>query len=116
MNYILINSDNISDFEGVLPPDYHTVGKRVSLGAYEDDGKILGSISVRMADDEYELDWLYVVPSYRRRGVAKGLFEEITAFISEMGTMPLTAWFEVSEDDDALYRYFLSLKEEPIMT
>ena len=38
MNYILVGKENAGDFENVLFPGFDAEKKRVTIGAYEDDG------------------------------------------------------------------------------
>ncbi len=109
MNYIFVGKENTQDFENVLYPGFDAGKERVTIGAYEDDGTICGAISIILSDCQYDCDWLYVHPQRRRQGVGKGLFEETLKFISGTGMIfPLFASFEVTEEDDSLYGFFLS--------
>ena len=109
MNYILINKENYADFLALIPLSIYPEDGRIILGAYSDDGDIIGVISFELSDNEYNLDWLFVAPSMRGRGVAKGLLREVFRFISVTGEVyPLSAEFEVTEEDNSLYGFFLS--------
>ena len=107
MNYIRIGEENYKDFREVLYPGYVPGENRVTIGAYEDDGTIQGAISVILADDQYDCDWLYVHPDCRRKGIGTGLFDQVMRFIRLTGMVyPLSAAFEVSGEDRELYGFF----------
>ncbi len=83
--------------------------KRISIGAYDDDGTVQGAISVILEAGQYDCDWLYVHPECRGIGVGNELYDEILTLIGTTGLIyPLSASFEVSEEDMALYGFFLS--------
>ena len=112
MNYILVGKENAGDFENVLFPGFDAEKKRVTIGAYEDDGTVCGAVSVILSDYQYDCDWLYVHPERRRQGIGKGLFEQVMKFISGTGMIfPVSASFEVTPEDDSLYSFFLSMDD-----
>ncbi len=115
MNYIIINQENQEDFQSVLPEDFTTGKMRVTLGAYDEEGYVCGAVSFRLAGWQYHLDWLFVEPASRRRGIASGLLDEIYAFIRSLTPYPLLAHFEASEEEDALHGFFLSLGKRPLL-
>ena len=97
-NYIVVSKENMGDFVRVLPPWYYPSKNRITLAAYKDDGTILGAVSLALAGDEYNLDWLYVLPDERGKKVATGLMDEIFKFIgATVEVYPLKASFEVDE-------------------
>lgn len=109
MNYICIGKDNMDDFKSVLYPGFEPGEKRITIGAYDDDGTIQGAVSFLLMEDQYDCDWLYVHPECRGKGVGSGLYDQIRDFIQGTGMIyPLSASFEVSEEDRDLYGFFLS--------
>ncbi len=108
-NYIVVSKENMGDFVRVLPPWYYPSENRITLAAYKDDGTILGAVSLALAGDEYNLDWLYVLPGERGKKVATGLMDEIFKFIgATVEVYPLKASFEVDEKEESLFGFFLS--------
>ncbi len=109
MYYILIEEDHMSDFASVLYPGYTAGENRLTIGACGDDDTVQGAISVLLMEDQYDCDWLYVHPKCRGQGVANGLFDQVLDFISTTGLVyPVSASFEVTEEDRDLYGFFLS--------
>ena len=112
MNYVLVQKNNYEDFTDVLPFTEMSNRNRYTIGAYDDDGMVAGAISFALFDDQYEVDWLYVIPPMREMGVATGLFNEIHRYISGTGEIyPIRAEFEVTEEDMSLLGFFLSRNE-----
>ena len=109
MNYLRVTKENASDFSSVLPERFCT-GRDVSLAAYEDDGAVCGAVSVTYGDNQYDVNWLYVVPEKRRQYVASGLIREIKSMVNVIGIYPIRAEFEIS-DDNGLYGLFLSVSD-----
>ena len=110
-NHILITDKNHDDFKGVLPPGLSLSPERIALGCYEDDGRILGALSLTLTAFEYDIDWLYVVPDSRRKGIATGLMKEFFDFIKRTGEVcPVSASFEVTPDEQSLYSFFLTVE------
>ncbi len=108
-SYVLLDKKNRKDFTSVFPEVIPDEGNRISLGAYREDGAVLGAVSYVLINYRYDIDWIYVTPAARLQGVGMGLFHEITGIIS--GTMeryPLCAQFPLSEEDPCLHRFFLS--------
>lgn len=115
VNHILLTEENRGDFESVFPAVFWNGTNRISLGAYGSEGEILGALSLVLADDQLEIEWLYVIPERRRQGIATGLIEELQRFISSTGEWyPVNARFEVSEQDVSLHRFFLSLPDAEV--
>ena len=109
MNYVSIGKENMADFESVLYPGYVPGTGRITIGAYGDDGTVQGAVSVIFMTDQYTCDWLYVHPECRGRGVGNGLYDQVLEFISATGLVyPLSASFEVEDEDRELYGFFLS--------
>lgn len=108
MNHVLIGKDNYEDFTAVLPITALPKKDRYTFGAYSDDDVVAGAISFYLIDNQYVIDWLYVAPSMRERGVATELLNEIHRYIKGTGEIyPLIARYEVTEDDMSLYGFFL---------
>ena len=112
VNQLLLTEDNIENFRAVLPPAIGISPERITIGCYDEDGTVLGAMSFTMTSYEYEIDWLYVVPEYRRKGTATKLMERFFAFIKKTGEVyPASAAFEVTDDDMSLYNFFLTVDE-----
>lgn len=112
MKIVLINKANYEDFKIVLPLRKLPEKNRYTLGAYNDEGVVAGAISFYLAKDRYEIDWLYVAPSMRRRGAATILLNQIYLFIRDTGEIyPIHAQYEVTEKELSLYGFFLSRTE-----
>ena len=109
MNHILITEENADDFSPLLPPGYSPAEDRIAIGAYNDKGYMAGTISLKQVDYEYDIDWLYVSPSFRRKGVGTGLIKEAVNMIDETGVVPFTARFEATPEDDGILWFFRSL-------
>ncbi len=112
MNHILIDNDNHKDFNAVLPLSVLPDADRITIGAYTDEGDVAGAISFFLADCRYTIDWFYVTPPMRRQKVATGLLDEVFTFISKTGLIyPVSAEYEVTEDDDSLFSFFYERRE-----
>ena len=109
MNYVLANNDNIVDFASVLPEDFIDINNR-SIVAYEDDGSVCGAISVSRGDIYYDIDWLYVVPERRLRGIGRGLIWEVKRMVESIGRCPVHALFDATLDN-GLFEFFMSISE-----
>ncbi len=104
MNHILITKENYNDFKDLLPSNL-SGGDRITIGAYDDEGFVCGTVSVVRVDDAYELDWIYVAEARRRQGVGNGLISELVKMTNSIDGLPLRANFEAG-DDDGLYMFF----------
>ena len=110
--YVLLNKTNRADFKNVYPSVIPEEGNRISLGAYREDGAVLGAVSYALTNYQYDIDWLYVTPGARRCGVARGLIQQIMKIISKTGERyPISARFAVSEEEHSLHRFFLALPD-----
>ena len=96
MNHILVTRENYGDFKELLPEVLPDV-RRTTIGAYDDEGHVCGTVSMQLFEDGYDLDWLYVTPSRRRQGIGRGLLQEASELISHTDAMPVRAVFEASE-------------------
>lgn len=111
VNNILITEKNYDDFKAVLPPGLFFSDERITLGCYEDDGTVLGALSFILSSYEYKIDWLYVIPEKQGNGIATGLLDTFSDFVRKTGEIyPVTAQFEVAEQDMSLYGFFLSVE------
>ena len=104
-----LTPENSKDFESVIPSQVLIPGEIFAIGAYDTSGEVCGAICAKYQDFEYQIDWLYVSPSYRRRGVASMLLNEFESFMNLTGEIyPVTGLFEAPYDDLSLYGFFLS--------
>lgn len=106
MNQILITKDNYADFISVLPEKLPGP-YRTTIGAYDEDGYICGAISMQRNAEEYNLDWIYVVPSKRRQRIGSQLLERLNDMVKHIDGYVIRAEFEAG-DSDSLYQFFLS--------
>ena len=112
MNFILLDKENREDFISVYPSVIPDDGERISIGAGSDGGEALGAVSVVYLNCQILIDWLYVDPLARNRGIGSALIAEIIEMITKTGERyPLVARFPVTEEEDSLHRFFLSLEE-----
>ena len=81
----------------------------VSLLAYA-DGKVVGRIDSAMIKSRFDgstkayLDWICVLKSYRHRGVAQALMEELRKRLKERGVDTLIALTAANEEAQRFYR------------
>lgn len=108
--HILLTKELRKEFSSVCPLVFKDQDTRISIGAYQPDGGILGAMSFVLVDNQYDVEWLYVIPEARRKRVASGLIMELQKFMSYTGERyPVNARFPVTEEDVSLHRFFLSL-------
>jgi hypothetical protein len=109
INYVHITEENREDFSSVLPEQLEMVNSRITIGAYDNEGYVLGAVSFELVIFEYVIDWIYVHPQVRRQGIGVGLIEEVLRAVMGIGErFPVTARFEFSEDDREMHTFFLS--------
>ena len=112
IKYVLIDANNAENFDYVLPKKPDMSDNRANIGAVDEEGTILGSISYSLIGFEYVIDWLYVHPDVRLKGVGTGLVEEVKKAVVETGDrFPFSARFEVTEDDPGMHIFFLSFDD-----
>ena len=109
MVFVNIDEENIDEFASVLPRTMMD-GLGVSLGAVIDD-EVCGAISLSFDGEEYTIDWFYVTPSRRLRGVGRGLIQEVRNMVGEVGIAPIRMNVDAS-DESGLYQFFLSIEDE----
>ncbi len=109
--YTLIEDSNRQYFRGVLPDTFEPAPNRISIGAHDREGYVLGAASYTLTGLQYNIDWLYVHPKVRRQGIGMGLVSKVirTVMFSEE-IFPITAKFEFSEDNDQMHTFFLSCR------
>ncbi len=111
MSYAHIDEESRKYFYRVLPEHMELAGKRVALGAVDEEGYVLGAISFVLIDFEYVIDWIYVEPTKRRQGIGMGLVEAVIQFAAKSQDLfPVVARFEFMENDRAMHTFFLSCK------
>ena len=109
-NYIQISEDNRDAFADVLPEKLKLKGKRVAVGAVDDEGTVLGAMSYILMEYEYIVDWIYVEPEMRRNHIGTGFIDLIIKMMRETGdAFPLTIRYEFADDDRLLHHFFISL-------
>lgn len=109
-HYIEINDENKEDFSEVLPEllmDH--IG--LSVGAVNSADEVCGAVSVSFDGEQYDIDWIFVTPEMRRRGVGRGLVEEIKRMVDRIGICPIYARFDPM-GESGLYGFFLSLNSD----
>lgn len=106
MNQILITDENYQDFKTVLPAQL-SGRSRTTIGAYNDEGFVCGAISMEQMEDRYDIDWLFVLPAVRRRGIGTKLVTAIVDLAEYTGGLSVQSIFE-AEDAEKLYDFFLS--------
>ncbi len=106
-HYIEINDENKGDFSTVLPEllmDH--IG--LSVGAVNSKDEVCGAISLSFDGVQYDIDWIYVTPEMRLKGVGRGLISEVKRMVDRIGICPIYARFDPM-DNSGLYEFFLSL-------
>jgi len=107
-NYVLITQDNYAGFEGVLPKELLSTSTRFSIGAFDEEGNVLGAVSFTIFEYQYEVDWLYVEPEMRRKKIGTHLMDRVIAVATDtMEAYPISAHF-TDENENALYAFFVS--------
>lgn len=111
MDYVWIDKESAPVFDEVLPEEFAEGAGRVAIGAVDERDRILGAMCYRYADYRYDVLWLYVGQSARRKGVATGLLDKLFEIASVSGEiLPISALFEAAEGE-ALYPFFLSYEK-----
>ena len=109
MNFVVLDHNNYEDFSSVIKESFLSNKDRIALGAYEDDGTVLGAVSYVLAGYEYVLDWLFVDPDCRREKVATEILDKIFESMEmTLEIYPLSARFDKSEENTGLYEFFKS--------
>ena len=112
INYVQITKENLADFSSVLPQNFETAVSRISIGAYNDEGYVLGAVSLELIMVEYVIDWIYVHPEVRRQGIGAWLIQQILKAVIGIGELfPVVARYEVTEDDMQMHSFFLSCQD-----
>jgi ribosomal protein S18 acetylase RimI-like enzyme len=71
--------------------DYRAKGFRLAV-AESDEGRLIGFIACRIDGDVVWAESLYVVPEFRRKGVASKLYEYAEAIAEELGSDTVYNW------------------------
>ncbi|MCR4797323.1 MAG: hypothetical protein K5853_02630 [Lachnospiraceae bacterium] len=88
MYFVKIDGSNKALFSHVLPESMID-GLGISIGAVSDDVTV-GAVSLSFIGEEYSIDWLYVAPSERLKGVGRGLFPFVLAIDDEDNPIDIT--------------------------
>jgi len=89
--------------------DDSSFGDSISLLAYV-DGKVVGRIDSSMIKSHFDgstkayLDWICVIKSYRHKGVAQRLLEELRKQLKELGIETLIALTASNEESQRFYK------------
>ena len=106
MQLTRIGSENIDAFShlflGVNAPD-----QEICIGAIEDD-EAAGVACYNTISDALMLDYIYVDPEFRRRGIATALLEDFLKEIKELE--PIAVHMNFPEKEESLYRFILDRK------
>lgn len=109
LSCVLIEEENRADFDSVFPDMIELVPERVAVAAVDEEDRVLASISYRVINFEYVIDWIFVEPDFRRQGIGSYLINQVLSAVMQSGSiMPVTARFEFKEDGEALHTFFLS--------
>ncbi len=106
-SYIEITEENREDFSAVLP-DLLLDNMGISVGAVNSKDEVCGAISLSFDGARYDIDWIYVTPDMRKKGVGRGLMTEAKRIVDHVGICPIYAQFDPL-DGSGLYEFFLSL-------
>ena len=110
--FVLIEEDMKQDFGGVLPAELVPEENRVCIGIVDEEGEILGAISYSLIAYEYLIDWVYVVPPMRRKGIASLLLNQVLETVMGTGDLfPVSARFPYTDEDHAAFALFQSNEE-----
>ena len=97
MNYTIVDFVNFKKFISVIPDSLASDDMGISLVAYEDDGSICGGVSLSFDSEEYNIDWLYVIPEKRRQGVGRGLVFEVIKLVRFSGIAPVRIQYDATQ-------------------
>ena len=107
---VMISQENYQGFQGVLPPDLVSGKERVAVGCCDEEGTVLGAVSVNLIGFQYTIDWIYVEEEIRRKGVGSDLMAGVFDVIMGTGEyFPLSAFFPASSEREDLYWFFKSV-------
>ncbi len=109
MYFVKIDESNKELFSHVLPESMID-GLGISIGAIL-DGVTVGAVSLSFNGEEYSIDWLYVAPSERLKGVGRGLIHEVRSMVSDIGICPIRMALS-SSDDSGLFPFVLAIDDE----
>ena len=109
MYFVEIDESNKELFSHVLP-EAMIDGLGISIGAVSDDLTV-GAVSLSFNGEEYSIDWLYVTPSDRLKGVGRGLINEVRSMVSDIGICPIRMAIS-SSDESGLFPFILAIDDE----
>ncbi len=115
MEITLINGENAEDFSEVLPG---TPGSdQLAVGVIE-DGEAAGAIVLSIDGSACTMDHLYILPGYRRKGLATKLFSEVKKTFKEDGFSAVLCYFR---NEEGVYGFlkkngFYIVKGDPLVS
>jgi N-acetylglutamate synthase-like GNAT family acetyltransferase len=95
MEITIIGNNNKEYFEDMLPESY--AGGKAAFGIIEDE-KAVGCGIFSMINGAAELEYVFVEPEYRRKGLGKRFIAEIAGTVKESGTDLMISFIHGNEE------------------
>ncbi len=107
MEIVAVTKENQADFNDILSePIDNPIGQRFSVGL-TDDGKVVGAAVMDDSGYNIEVEYLYILPEFRRKGYAGAFITELILAGAKRGGLFVTA--EFPQDREGVEELFLSL-------
>ncbi len=111
MQYIRLTNDTLKWFLPLLPPEEERAllagGDVYAIGAvYE--GNACGILVFSVSDELVDIRYLAVSPSYRRKGVARGMLQYLCS-CADTAVTPVTCVFPAHDKQEPVYLLFAGL-------
>ena len=108
-NYLLIDSHHQEEFANVLPACLAEGGNTCAIGVYDDEGHVLGAIAYRCEGFPYYIEWIFVDPAVRRKGIGTTLIRKVFSIIGGTGERyPVICQVPFTEQEPDLYYFLLT--------
>ena len=116
MTFSLLLKDNACDIENLYAPYFKDgwnlsmlnsafdTGRFVAVGAYI-DGEFIGVATASMGFDDADIESVFVLPKFRKQGVADGLISEVEKALISLGAKRLL--LEVRESNHSARSLYL---------
>lgn len=112
----LITMENLEYFQPLLPDTFTIGGGNVALGAVDGEGYACGTVICAFTGDAYRLEWIFVDPSMRKRGIGKALVYAALRGICKMGeNVPVVCYFPVVDGESDLYGFFIRFESAEVL-